>query len=107
MVQDTQDAHGMLEVYMDTIHALGIAIQGKPKKVFHLQKQVSTILLAVDESKRLLTVYASSEVGFNAIDNTIVKFSLESRANHPLYLREHEQQPNGSRGRNHHHKVVR
>lgn len=91
MVQDTQDAQGLLEVYMDTIHALGNAIQGNPKKVFHLQKLGSTVLFAVDESKRLLTVYASSEVGLNTVDNTIVEFSLESRANHSLYLRENEQ----------------
>ena len=107
MVQDIQDAHGMLEVYMDTIHALGNAIQGKPKKAFHLQKQVSTVLFAVDESKRLLTVYASSEVGLDAVGTTIINFALEPRADPSLYLREHKQQSNGSRGRNHHHKVVR
>jgi hypothetical protein len=64
VVQDTKDAQGMLEVYMDTIHGLGKAIQGKPKKVFHLQKLGSTVVFAVDESRRLLTVYASSEVRF-------------------------------------------
>jgi len=91
VIQDTQGARGILEVYMDTIHALGNAIQGKPKKEFHLQKLGSTVLFAVDESKRLLTVYASSEVGLNAVDITIVNFALEPRANHPLYLRENEQ----------------
>ena len=91
MVQDTQDAQGLLEVYMDTIHALGNAIQGKPKKVFHLQKLGSTMLFAVDESKRLLTVYASSAVRLHTLDGTIVNFALDSRANHSLYLRENGQ----------------
>jgi len=107
VVQDTQDAQGILEVYMDTIHGLETAIQGKPKKVFHLQKLGSTVLFAVDESKRLLTVYASSEVGFNTMHNTMVNFALEPRANHPIHLREDGQQPHGSGRRNHHHAVVR
>ena len=91
MVRDTQDAQGLLEVYMDTIHALGNAIQGKPKKVFHLQKLGSTVLFAVDESKRLLIVYASSEVRLHSLDDTIVNIALDSRANHSLYLRENGQ----------------
>ena len=67
MVQDTQDTQGMLEVYMDTIHGLGNAIRGKPKKAFHLQKLGSTVVFAVDESRRLLAVYASSEVRFGIV----------------------------------------
>ena len=65
MVQDTYSAQGMLEVYMDTIYGLGNSIQGKPKKVFHLQRLGSTVVFAVDESRRLFTAYASSEVGFD------------------------------------------
>ena len=90
MVQDTHTAQGVLEVYMDTIYALGNAIQGKPKKVFHLDKLGSTVVFAVDESRRLLTVYASSQVGFDITHSTVVNFFLGYRANHSIHLRRNE-----------------
>ena len=107
MVQDTQDAQGKLGVYMDTIHGLGNAIHGRPKKVFHLQKLGSTVVFAVDESKRLLAVYASSEVVFDIAHTMVVNLSLESRANHSIYLRRNEQQSHRSRWRNQYHTMVR
>ena len=61
---------------MDTIYALGNAIQGKPKKIFHLDKLGSTVVFAVDESRRLLTVYASSKVGFDLIPRMMVNSLL-------------------------------
>jgi hypothetical protein len=107
VVQDTEDAQGMLMVYMDTIHGLGNAIQGKPKKIFHLQKLGSTVVFAVDESRRLLAVYASSEVGFDMVHSMVINFSLDSRANHSIHLRRNEQQSYRSRWRNQHHTMVR
>ena len=86
VVQDTHTAQGTLEVYMDTIYALGSAIQGKPKKIFYLDKLGSTVVFAVDESRRLLTVYASSKVVFDIMHSMMVNFSLGYRANHSVHL---------------------
>jgi hypothetical protein len=102
-----QDAQDMLGVYMDTIRGLKNAIQRKPRKVFHLQKLGSTILFAVNESRRLLAIYASSEVKYYTAHNLVVNFALEPRANHPIRLRGSKQQPYGQRRCNHDHTVVR
>lgn len=57
------EASGKLEIYFDTLNAIGNSIKHRqPKKKFDLEKVGTESLSALDEGKRLLAILSRKEV---------------------------------------------